>query len=98
MCIEEVERGLPKGLVDTMVISRATESDWKKWLEAVRAVNIRKVKDHIAELRDRERMKEWMERMEQTAATPNPTYPPYTPRPTKTYQSAGTAILQQKMD
>ena len=41
MCIEKVERGLPKGLVDTMVISRAAESNWKKWLEAVRAVNIR---------------------------------------------------------
>ena len=79
LCIKEVERGLPKGFVDTMVISRAAESDWKKWLEAVRAVNIRKVKDHIAELRDRERMKEWMERMEQMAATPSPTYLPYTP-------------------
>lgn len=98
LCIEDVERGLPKGLVDTMVIPKAAESDWKKWLEAVRTVDVRKAKDRIAELKEREVMREWMERMEQTAAVGNLQAAPYTPKVGRTYQSPAATALQQKME
>ena len=99
LCIEDVERGLPRGFVDMMVISKDVESDWRKWLEAARAVDVRKAKDRIEELREREKMREWIDRMENIASTPAPTYTPYsTPRLTRSYQSMGSTILQQKMD
>lgn len=73
--IEEVEKGLPQGLVQTMIVLAMAENDYKEWLQCIWQVDYRKARAKVLEIKEHKEMQSWQAEMMSSNITPYH-YPP----------------------